>query len=817
MNSAPLSEQRNGFAGILPWHYHFAFFLCGLSAVHSPWPAGTVAILLLAFRPRLVPAAQGRFQAPLFFLLGVGVAFWLAPSKQKPVPTWMQEGQKVQVRAKVGAVRPKPEHRLQIILEHVDCTLSGGVTRRLPSGVVWTWKNPAQRIHPGQTVRARFKIKPVRGFINPGTWDSRFYWALRGVGYRTFTERDEVHVEVAGNIGGLRRARDRLRETIERHAGTGPGGSLLLALLMGDRSRLSYDHLDLIRKASLAHSLALSGLHLGFMVSLGWLLAWLAGRCKPGAYRAVPRQKLAVFLAVPLVALYLWLGQWRPSLLRAALMFFFWGALLLQGRNKVLLDGLFFALAVLVLASPLSIFDLGLQLSVAAVAGIVLLWPLLSGPIQRQARGGFCRAAACAPLLVLLVSIIANAALLPLMAWNFGLLSPHLYLNVLWLPVLGWAVLPLGLLGLGIASIPGLEFAGAPILAAAARILEILVHLLQVLDKGGLMPVWVALRPLWPQMIGYWLLLVLAAAWWKRPGRISWGIAGLALSLLLAPSLMREASLVRNQAGLQLLDVGQGQAACLSLPDGRRILIDGGGSWNREFDMGRFVLSPALTVNRAPELDRAVLSHPDYDHMRGLYYLLDRFSVHGFASNGLRPAGWDGRTLHRCLRQGDIPARILKAGDRLDLGRGLALEVLHPEATSEWGKVNNTSLALRLTSRGRGLVLIPGDLEIEGLRALLESGADLDAQALVVPHHGSRTSYCPELYRAVDPDVALVSCKYLSFFGFPHAKVAGELAQQGVPVLTTAAEGQIRVDWDLRTCEMTVWTAQHGEVLPRKR
>jgi competence protein ComEC len=600
------------------------------------------------------------------------------------------------------------------------------------------------------------------------------------------------------------------------HAGSGRGGKLLLALLMGDRSLLSFDLLDLVRRASLAHSLALSGLHLGFMVSLGWMLAWLSGRIKPHMYARLPRQRLAIFLAVPLVALYLWLGQWRLSLLRAALMFFFWGLLLLRGRNKVLLDGLFFAVTVLVLTSPLAVFDLGLQFSVVAVAGIILLWPLLANPVQRLSRGGFWPTVAAAPFLVLLVSVVANAALLPLMAHSFGILSPHLYLNVLWLPALGWAVLPLGLLGLGLCALPGGEAAGGPMLFAAAQILELLVHVLEGLDARGLMPVLLTLRPLWPQMLGYWLLLGLAAAWWRRPDRVSWTLVGLALALLVAPSFMREAHVARNRVGMQVMDVGQGQAVCLSLPGGRRILVDGGGSWNREFDIGRFVLTPALTRNRPPALDRVVLSHPDFDHMRGLYYILDRFSVQEFVFNGVWPSGWDGRRLRQSLRDGGVPSDVLKSGDRLNLGGGLALEVLHSGEGRVWDKVNNSSLALRLTYRGRGLALIPGDLEVEGLRSLLRKGAELNAQVLVVPHHGSRTSFCPALYREVDPRVAVVSCKSLSYFGFPHEEVVDELNRRGVPVLTTAREGQIRVDWHLSGNRMTLRTAERGEVTVRR-
>jgi competence protein ComEC len=244
---------------------------------------------------------------------------------------------------------------------------------------------------------------------------------------------------------------------------------------------------------------------------------------------------------------------------------------------------------------------------------------------------------------------------------------------------------------------------------------------------------------------------------------------------------------------LTLLDVGQGQAVLLEGPDGARVLLDGGGLWPG-FDVGAAVTGPALAWNRPPRLDGVLLSHPDSDHWRGLEYVLRRFSVGWFASNGDRPRGEDGERYDEALAEWGGEPRVLTAGEVLPLGGGAALEVLHP-APGFAGKDNDRSLVLRLTWRGRGLALLPGDVERAGLLALLASGRDLRADVLVLPHHGAASSLSPELYRRAAPRLALASAGFLNYFGFPAALVTEALRAAGVPLRTTADAGALTVEW----------------------
>lgn len=153
--------------------------------------------------------------------------------------------------------------------------------------------------------------------------------------------------------------------------------------------------------------------------------------------------------------------------------------------------------------------------------------------------------------------------------------------------------------------------------------------------------------------------------------------------------------------------------------------------------------------------------------------------------------------MERLLRS--IPHRALAAGDALPLSSGsgpeLRLEVLHPPPGTVKG--NDGSLTLRLVHGDHGLALLTGDLERDGLRALLASGQNLQADVLVAPHHGSGRSLLPEFYTAVAPRLMLVSCGAENRYGYPAKSLVQVLREKNIRLLSTAESGQIQVSWEV--------------------
>ncbi len=790
----------------LPWQIFCLFTILGLFSFKYPVPSFIALVLLSMFLIKKETFRTNIGLCLLLFIIGLGLTWLNLPDSKIDIPKWMENQEEVDLKAEIESVHPKPNHRLQMIVTKARYHCQDKTTGRLQGKVVWKWQDPEQWPSPGQTIVGTVKIKPVWGNLNPGCWDTVFYWHRQGVKYKIFSNKDKDNIRCQGQASWLWKLRLKIRKSILQNTEPGNGQALLLALIMGDRFLVSYSVLDLVRRASLAHSLALSGLHLGFLVFIAWLMAWGVGKIKPSIYLVMPRQKMVILIGIPLILIYLWLGQARPSLVRASLMFFFWAWLFLYGRQNVLLDGLFFALVIILILAPLSVFDLGLQLSLIAVSGIVCFCPVLI-------RGywgifGFSRwSQTLFPIFALLiVSLVANLVLLPVTVWNFAQWNYHLYLNLLWLPILGWIVLPFGLLGAGLSLCPFLGVVSNFFLHLSTWTLDAFVACLDFLSRHGALESIFPLRPSWMECFGYWLLLILIFLYRPRIRAVPWWGLVVGASLLCAPSVVREFDAAQKQVGLELIDVGQGQSVLLEIPGGKRILVDGGGSWNRDFDLGKYILSPYLTWSRSPEIEIVVLTHSDFDHLRGLYFILDNYQVGRFVFNGDWPEGWDKKNLKRILSKQGIPVVVREAGDIIDLGQGLKLEVLHPAKGSYVNNDNDNSLVLRLVYKEKGLALVPGDIEISGIRSCLAADIDLKAEVLVLPHHGSDSSLCPEFYRQVDPKLALASCKRLNYFGFPDKSVKRALHRMDIPLKTTARQGLIQVQWQMPSLEMEVET-----------
>ncbi|MBU1001879.1 MAG: DNA internalization-related competence protein ComEC/Rec2 [Proteobacteria bacterium] len=840
MHRTELHQGRLIPPGLLPWQYGVLGLAAGILGLCFPVPACCSLILIFLLSRASGLGTSARVVVAACFLAGWGYAVWALPG---PVPSpapWMLERTPAVVLGRVAQVESRPGGVLRVFLAEARYVLDSGEQGPIPGLLLWNWHSPLVRPVVGQDARVRLRVRPVRGYVNEGGWDTAFHWRRQGVFQRGWTHGGQGDPEVSGPapgvlarwheamrravVGELESPEEQVRDSSAFWEASGEpaahGRALLAALVLGDRLLLNEDLYAAVQDAALGHSLALSGLHLGFAAAMGFGLAWLLGRVRPAIYLRCPYLKLGVLLAMPFAGFYLWLGGASPSLVRAALMLATWGLMLWLDRERPLLDGLFVAVALILLASPLSLFDIRLQFSVVAVAGIAILgpplWrlilkvrlpgerrvPLTGAPAGEGFRAGIGRWASLgigsilrSALGVLAVSFAATLALLPLSSWYFGQVALSLWTNVLWLPLLGMFVVPAGLMGALLSTLPGLSWLGQGLLVLDARLLDACARGVLALDGAGLLPVLTPMRLLWPQILGLYALVLGALVLWRTRHPAAWAGVALAVGLLLWPVAQRGLMGADDVLRLTLLDVGQGQAVLIEAPGGHRALIDGGGAWSKSFDVGRAVVTPQVAWGRLPRLDLVVLSHPDHDHYRGLLHPLRHCTVRGFAHNGRWPEGEEGDELRWILEERGVPVEVWGAGMRRELAPGVDLEVLHPRDPARYAGNNDGSLVLRLTWHGHGLVLIPGDAEGPALEELLASDADLEADVLLLPHHGARDALHPGLYARCSPRLALAATGFLNHLGFPHPEVLAALGLRGVPVLDTGTCGQVRLTW----------------------
>jgi competence protein ComEC len=771
------------------------------------------ALALASWFARLYGAASVRLRYPFVALvLGFAVGIAILPGPPGPEPAFVVSGQKAAMTGTVAAVEFRPGRRLEVHLKDVLATPepagpSGPVEPvALPGLVSLSYDDPPRIPAPGDRLAFTSRVRAAYGFANPGAAGRAFSWLLRGVRYTTYAARDAaLTTEPKIPPDPVWALRLRLRGLI---LGAGPetgglpppgfavtpGRGVVLALLTGDRSYLESGDLDRVRRATLTHTLALAGLHLGFVAAMGYMLASVAGFLWPGLYLRLPRPKLAVIFGAPLVATYLWLGQFTPSLTRAAVMFASWGLLLLLNRNRVLLDGLFWAVAVILAVNPLAVFDLRMQLSVVAVVAIVLLFPL--GRVVLPVSGKTPWRRVLVPVRGLFwVSLCAQLGVLPLLVANFGEISPHILYNLLWVPVMGFVVMPAAFFGLIFALVPlgFTAWVGEALLGLAAWVSDLFLRGLVFLDAHHLLEAWPGLRPAWPETFGFFVLLG-ALVCFLATGRQRLAVAGVGLALLTAPQVLRVYQESRPQVSLTMIDVGQGQALLVSAPGGRRVLVDGGG-FHSDYDIGRELIAPILTDNAPPRLTALVMTHPDRDHALGLVYPLGWFRVGRFFYNGDLPQGALGTRYRDAFARSGLSPHPAVCGDGLDLGDGIALTVVSPGPDSK-GDENERGVVLRLTWNGHGLALLTADIGRRAIKDMLRRGATLTATAMTAPHHGSAKSVNSEFYDRVKPAVVLVSCGRGNQWGFPSPAVREEAGRQGAGFYATPESGAIMLTWE---------------------
>ena len=865
----------------LLWQTYLGFWITGITAAPWPLPSLCFALLLFVADARLWQWARSAM-AVLCLLAGFTAGCWQLYGSPWPAvtatanhanqpPKWLHES--AQPPRACGTVRDMqglPDNRLRVLLDEVHpatansslpaapdqaaASLPPTFAPTLQGKLAWTWESPPPDFTlapplPGQTVCLTRRPMPAQGFANEGQTDWGLWLAAQGVRWRVWSLGAQGNPQVSGQPTLSARWRDALRQSFvavllppvllpelapkaaphtigedapqqEQRPHMSQGKAILLALLFGDRQYLNQQTLNNFAAATLVHSLALSGQHLTVAGLVGLLCVLAAARVRPGIYLSRPRAVWILLATVPPAMAYLWLGDAPASLLRAAVMLLFLAFYFLRGRPRTTLDVLCAALFCISVASPLSMLDTGLQLSVLCVAVIGMSMPWLrqlapephaakrlqpdnSANGLRESSGdwlknGRLRRALWAMARIFLVSLFIQVALLPLNMLLFNNMGHWFWLNVLWLPIADMLVLPAAVLGL-LFSATGLETLARAVLDLAALPCQWLTDALAWLTKANMLQPPALLRPHWtalPACAALLGALALKAGRATLPRTARRMLLAGALFLCLGP-ILRTAERLSGHIRLDVLDVGQSQALLLRLPGHTRMLLDGSGSASPRFDPGQALVAPTLTYNDTPQLAAVLNTHPDLDHMGGLLHVLRVFAVDQLFENGREgKASWGeqwraARSAHhsRPLARGDI----LVMGDAAN---DLRMEILHPPRTEqyEW-QGNDASVVARLTQHGRGLALFLGDAEQPVLQRLLENGDDLRAEVIVAPHHGSQNGFSKEFYAAVQPGLVVASCGFENRYGYPSPSLRAWCAAAGVPLLHTGHNGSVRVVW----------------------
>jgi len=662
-----------------------------------------------------------------------------------------------------------------------------------------TEPEPAQGEPPpplpyGQPVRLEGMLALPRPPGNPGEFDYAAYLRHQGV---QAVLRARRLTALPGPSGGwppirLALAARRSMEKVLAAALPGPDAALLGGLLLGGASDLDPQVAQDFRVAGLYHVLAVSGSNVAFVALpvLAALTLWL-GR----------RPALAATAAV--VVAYVLVTGATPSVLRAGIMAVAVLAGEALGRGGNGLASLAAAALFLLVQNPGTLRDPGFQLSFAATAGILTLTPGLQAGLSRLPRlPEWVRSP-------LAITVAAQLGVLPLsLAFWQGVSLISLAANLVAAPLVEALVwLGSALVLLGEASAPLAGWLSGPVRLTLA-VLTRSMHLLAAVPLAYLtVPAPGAL-----QVLAYYAALTLAAARPRLPPRLLWATAAVVLSLAVAP-LWRHP----GPGGLEVvfLDVGQGDATLVRLPEGKTMLVDGGG-WqdgaaSAGWDPGAQVVVPFLRRQGVRRIDVVVATHPHADHVGGLSAVIRSLPV-GEVWLGAPPGGpseFDAyRTFLKNVAALGTRTRYVQRGQELRLGP-LGILVLGPPArpyTGQRSDENANSIILKLTY-GRSAVVLVGDAEAPVERDLLADPALgprlAGVSVLKAGHHGSRYASSSAWVEGLQPAVAVVSVGRNSF-GHPAAETLQVLREAGGgrPVLRTDWDGAILFHSDGRREEI---------------
>lgn len=594
-----------------------------------------------------------------------------------------------------------------------------------------------------------------------------------------------------GLAHGIDQARNAVRSRIT--ATFAPQAEALARALVLGENDLDSDDDTAFRRSGLSHLLAVSGTHLVFAV-VAWMSALKALLLRFTRLSAVTDiERWIAILGGVTACLYADFAGGSGSAWRAAWMLsaLYTGRLL--ARRVTPVQALALSLVVGSALDPWAGFELSFLLSAAATSGLITLGSRLARP---------CRRLPFAPLrAVALAASTTVSAMIPCAPF-LALMSPDLtfagiFANVLAGPLGEVASLPLCLIHAVSAFCPILERGLALCASGSLLLVNVIAHATASIA-------WARVRV--PLLTGahFCVLAFTVAAMSRfagtaRQALIGLGVAGLVGVELAAIRQGRPLGKLR----LTLNDVGQGDSLLLDFPDGRCMLIDGGGSVTGGVDPGLAVLQPLFRARRRSRADVVVVTHCHPDHFGGLLSFLPTIDVgEVWMSEDSLPE------LRAVLADRHIPVRGLADICAVPHAFGAAqVQILGPcpDATNA-SNPNNASIVLKVTF-GRRSAVLPGDAEKESEADLVERFASqLNADFLKVGHHGSRSSTSLTWLSAVSPTWAGVSLGARNRFGHPATSTLERLASANAVVLRTDELGSIM--WQTDGVRVSLTTAR---------
>ncbi|HCF65731.1 MAG TPA: DNA internalization-related competence protein ComEC/Rec2 [Clostridiales bacterium] len=547
-------------------------------------------------------------------------------------------------------------------------------------------------------------------------------------------------------------------------------GNLLLAILLGDKDKLSEDIQESFKTSNLSHMLAVSGAHVSYIIlGLTYVLQ-----------NSIIGKKNEKIVCIIFLLFFMAITNFTPSVTRACIMAvltLFSGIIY---RKSDVYTNISVAALITLIFNPYNLLDLGFQLSYGGTIGIIIFIKRIQEKKSNSKVINYIKQMA-------LVSIYANIIIIPIMMYHFNTVSfTFIISNIMASPILGIIVIT-GFLFI-IASITVKPLTRL-IAIFIKPILSILIKISQICSKLPFSNILVV-TPYMFNVISYYAIILYCIK--SKKNNKCKIIICLLIVLILINFIIY---IFPQKLRIFFIDVGQGDSTLIITPDKKTVLIDGGGS--DSFDVGEKVLLPYLLDRRILKIDYVLISHFDTDHCGGILTIMEKVKVKNIIISEQAEHSENYERFKKLMIHKKIRLIEVKKGDKIKIGRYSEFKILFPTSRllSE-NPLNNNSIVAQFNYNNFKM-LFTGDIEKLAEQQILKAEkAEIRADILKVAHHGSKTSSIPEFIKAVKPKIALIGVGKNNTFGHPNKQTIKNLENIKCRIYRTDIQGEIIIKID---------------------
>ena len=587
--------------------------------------------------------------------------------------------------------------------------------------------------------------------------------------------------------------------------------AIIKGIIFGDSSDIEEEIQENFRISSISHILAVSGMHVSYLViGIQLFLKSIIGKRKTR------------YITIAFLIFYMFITGFSPSVVRASIM----SILLIGGeilyRKNDIWTSMAISLFLILIYNPFLIENIGLQFSYIGTMGIMILHKSVFSFLKsikiknRKWKYKFNRKAIffiSKIKEILAVTLSAQLAIFPIMIYHFNLFGVYFLITNLLVSVMIGPIIIFSTIFIIY------SFIFNPISKVIRIVLKLLIQKLIIISNLAELPfskLYLSTPKIWMILLYYIIIGICSFIYslytTKKLNNTQMRVRNL-IALLKYKIFLNKHKYVKRtfiviliffsfhlipkNLEINFVDVGQGDCTFIVTPRNKTILIDGGGSSSDEFDVGKSTLLPYILDKGYTKIDYIFISHFDQDHVGGILTILQEIKVKKVIISKQEENSENYQKFLEIIKEKGVSVAIVKMGDRVKIENGIYFDILWPTSEQiQENKLNNNSLVMKMYYHNFS-VLFTGDIEEKAEKKILETYKSeknkLVSNVLKVAHHGSKTSTIKEFLDTVNPKIALIGVGKNNMFHHPSEEIIDKLKKYGAIIYRTDERGEITI------------------------